>query len=221
MVGTARRRLDRTGCSPGRNRSVLMVTAAVCAATGNLDAPDSSPAAGTFGFRLTVRQQPVVGPAVCTDPSVDRRPQDLPEGIVKLFLLSVTEILGRPLGVNADLEEYFVAVDVADAGHGLLVHEQALDRTAALVQQLQKNIPVERLAQGIRSEPLALDEPLMVLGPADPAEFASTVVSELVAVGKLHSQFQVGRGFFFLFVISEKAGHAEMQNQAAAAVGEA
>ena len=90
-----------------------------------------------------------------------------------------------------------------------------------MIQQLQENIPVERLAQGIRSEPLALDEPLVVLGPADPAEFAPTVVSELVAVGEFHGQFQVFRGFFFLFVIFEKAGHAEVQNQAAAAVGDA
>ena len=81
-----------------------MVTAAVCAASGNLDAPDCSPAAGTFGLRLPVRQQPVVGPAFCPDPSVDGRLQDFPERIVKLFLLRITKILDRPFGVNADLK---------------------------------------------------------------------------------------------------------------------
>ena len=93
-----------------------------------------------------------------------------------------------PLRMEPRQKEGFVDIDVAQAGHKVLVEQQGFEHTAPLAQEDSKNLRGKRLRQGFRSK-FAHDGGYVVDQP-DAAKLSLAVKVERTAIrqAKAHAQ---------------------------------
>lgn len=115
------------------------------------------------------------------------------------------------------MEEDFVGVDVADAGEGLLVHEEAFHAAGVFVEDVVES--VGREVERVWAESFAFDEAFEGVVDGDAAEFAlveeghaAAVVEFDLEVGDAGRRFVGGEAF-------DLAGHAEVEDEAAVVGG--
>ena len=109
------------------------------------------------GLPLGIPVSPVLGRR---PPRADRLGEHPPDRPVKFFRFRGAHGGGGAAGMKTGAEESLVAVDVPQAGHGLLVEENGLDRRPSLPENAPQASRVEIFFQRLRPEEKGIDRGL-------------------------------------------------------------
>lgn len=117
---------------------------------------------------------------------------------------------------DARVKQDFIAVNVANASHSLLVHQPTFNAATPLAERDAKAIPVE--CQRVRPKMPASNEGLWVVGQRDTTELARRDIGQAASVGEADEKLGVSRPIGRRSEIDEPPGHAEVQDQPAGVV---
>jgi hypothetical protein len=114
-------------------------------------------------------------------------------------------------GMEADLEENLVRIDIADTGENPLVHQRCLEPTSPPFEPLPESGEVQ--VQWIQSQLMLFDIAVRVIDQVYRAEQPLVIERQMVTVAERDQDPGVGRLFDRVFVVRQGAGHPEVQQQ--------
>src|SRR5690606_19138088 len=113
---------------------LLALRAKIAGPPGDLDRLDRATALGALVFYAAVRSQIVVRDLFRVGAMLAGNTQHFLHRVVDAFERIVVQVAQLCARMDARLEEDLVRIDVADAGHDVLVHESGLDHAAMFAQ---------------------------------------------------------------------------------------